>query len=69
MELDKVFTLNEYKSYLLKNDYTEELATVVVNLKIKYSVLGILGKDDKPASKKKLVVKDLLSHLDSCMLI
>jgi len=67
MKDDTIFSLSEYKNYLLENDYEDDIAVKVVNLKIKHSVLGIIGRDDKPASTKKMVVRDLLEHLNKCM--
>lgn len=67
MKDDQIFSLNDYRDYLIRSDYPEELATKIVNLKIKHSVLGIIGKDDRVANKKKTVVRDLIEHLDSCL--
>lgn len=69
MKDDSIFTLSEYRDYLLSNDYSEEIATQIVNLKIKHSVIGILGKDNRPASPRKTVVHDLISHLNRCLFI
>lgn len=66
MKDDKIFTLHEYKSHLIDSDYSEEVACEIVSLKVKHTVLGIIGKDDRPASKKKIVVQDLLDHLNRC---
>ncbi|NBV27949.1 hypothetical protein EBS02_02865 [bacterium] len=66
MNDDKIFTLSQYRDYLLSNSYSEEIASQVVNLKIKHSVLGIISKDDRPASQRKTVVHELISHLNRC---
>jgi len=69
MKDDRIFTLHEYKNHLIANEYSEEVTSKIVSLKVKHSVLGIIGKDDKPASKKKIVVQDLLDHLARCLVI
>lgn len=66
MKDDQIFSLSDYRNYLISSSYPEEITTKIVNLKIKHSVLGILGKDDRVANKKKTVVRDLIEHLDSC---
>jgi hypothetical protein len=69
MRDDRIFTLQEYKNYLIDNEYSEELTARIVSLKVKHTVIGVLGKDDRPASKKKMVVHDLIEHLSKCLSI
>ena len=63
---DRILSLSEYRSLLVGMDYEDSAVNLVVNLKIKHSVLGIIGKDDRPASKRKVTVNDLIEHINRC---
>jgi len=67
MREDSVLSLSEYKNMLLGMSYEEKDVNYIVNLKIKQSVLGIIGRDNRVASKRKLTVVDLVDYLNRCM--
>jgi len=70
MRDDKIFTVAEYRDYIIEvsgENYDENLTNQLVSLKIKSTILGVLGKDNRPASKKKIVVIDIIAHLNRCL--